>query len=120
MAGELFSFRWHDDFWVPLFQFDPVLPTLRAQPRRVLDELRGVFDDWDIARWYVRGHDDLHGRRPLALSGAVWRRTHCRGQVEPRLLNRNTARHLSHRTERQTHGNRSWTSRHTALASRGQ
>jgi hypothetical protein len=30
VAGDLFSFRWNDAFWVPLFQFDPVLLTLRA------------------------------------------------------------------------------------------
>jgi hypothetical protein len=67
VAGDLFSFRWNDAFWVPLFQFDPVLLTLRAAPRRVLAELHGALDGWAIANWHVRAHDDLHGQRPLDL-----------------------------------------------------
>lgn len=67
VAGDLFSFRWNDAFWVPMFQFDPVLLTLRAAPRRVLAELHGVLDGWDIAHWHVRARDDLHGQRPLDL-----------------------------------------------------
>lgn len=67
VAGQLFSFRWHDSIWLPMFQFDADLLTLREGPRRVLDELHGVFDGWDLAQWHVRPHDDLHGQRPLDL-----------------------------------------------------
>jgi uncharacterized protein (DUF2384 family) len=63
----LFSFRWHDSFWLPMFQFDAESLTMREAPRRVLDELHGVFDGWDMAQWHVRAHDDLHGQRPLDL-----------------------------------------------------
>ena len=67
VGGELFSFQWHDAFWVPLFQFDPQLLTRRDAPRQVLDELRGVMDGWEIAHWYVRENASLDGRRPLDL-----------------------------------------------------
>lgn len=67
VAGDLFSFRWHDAFWVPLFQFDPLLLNLRAAPHRVLKELHGVLDGWAIASWHVRPHAGLRGRRPLDL-----------------------------------------------------
>jgi hypothetical protein len=67
VAGQLFSFRWHDCFWVPMFQFDPDSLSLREPPRRVLDELRGVIDGWDLAHWYVRANDTLAGHQPLQL-----------------------------------------------------
>jgi len=67
VAGALFSFHWHETFWLPMFQFDPATMALREAPRRVLDELRGVFDGWDIAHWYVRANDALAGRRPIHL-----------------------------------------------------
>lgn len=67
VAGELFSFRWNETFWVPLFQFEPVHLTLRAAPRRVLNELHGVLDGWAIASWFVRAHEGLRQQRPLDL-----------------------------------------------------
>jgi hypothetical protein len=67
LAGQLFSFHWHDSFWLPVFQFEPMPPVPRAGPRRVLDELHGSLDGWSIANWYVRARDDLCGRRPLDL-----------------------------------------------------
>jgi hypothetical protein len=67
VAEQLFSFRWNDNFWLPMFQFDPVSLTLREAPRRVLDELHGVFDGWDMAHWHVRANDELGGQRPLDL-----------------------------------------------------
>lgn len=67
VAGQLFSFRWHDSFWLPMFQFDPLSLALREAPRRVLDELHGVYDGWDMAQWHVHPHADLGGKRPLDL-----------------------------------------------------
>lgn len=67
VAGELFSFRWNQTFWLPLFQFEPGLLSLRAAPRRVLDELHGVLDGWAIANWFARPHEGLGRRRPLDL-----------------------------------------------------
>ena len=65
VARQLFSFQWRDSFWLPMFQFDRHLLTLREAPRRVLDELRAALDGWEIAHWYVQRCDGLDGRRPL-------------------------------------------------------
>jgi Protein of unknown function (DUF2384) len=70
VAGKLFSFQWHDQFWLPLFQFDPLLLTQREAPRRVLDELHGALDGWAIAHWYVAPNTRLAGQRPLDLLDA--------------------------------------------------
>lgn len=66
-AGDLFSFHWQDSFWVPLFQFNPPLLSLRAAPHRVLEVLHGMLDGGAIASWYLRPHPDLLGQRPLDL-----------------------------------------------------
>ena len=70
VAGQLFSFHWHHDFWLPLFQLDPGTLALRDGPQRVLDELRDVCDGWTLARWHVQPHAALGGRQPLELIAA--------------------------------------------------
>jgi hypothetical protein len=67
VGGQLFSFQWHQDFWLPLFQFDPEHLLPREGPRRVLAELRGALDGWGVARWFVTPCPALEGRTPLAL-----------------------------------------------------
>ena len=67
VAGQLFSFEWHHDIWLPVFQLDPGTLAVREGPRRVLDELRGVLDGWALARWHVQPHAALGGRLPLDL-----------------------------------------------------
>jgi len=66
-AGHLFAVRWHEDLWVPRFQFqrDDFAP--KPAVHRVLAELGGAFDDWGIAAWFVLGNDWLAGRRPVDL-----------------------------------------------------
>lgn len=65
VAGELFSFQWHDSIWVPMFQFEPGVLTRREGPRRVLHEWHGVLDGWAIAHWYTQPNAWLDGRTPL-------------------------------------------------------
>jgi len=67
VSGQLFSFPWHDDFWLPMFQFDPVRLVPHEAPRRVLAELRGALDGWAIAHWYVTPHAALDERLPVDL-----------------------------------------------------
>jgi hypothetical protein len=67
VGGQLFSFTWHDDFWLPMFQFDPQRLTPGEAPRRVLAELRGALDGWAIAHWYLKPSHALGGGRPLDL-----------------------------------------------------
>lgn len=67
VAGQLFSFRWHDSIWLPRFQFSPDGRALRDAPLQVLAELGGVFDGWDLAGWYVADNGGLGDRRPIDL-----------------------------------------------------
>jgi hypothetical protein len=67
VGGQLFSFQWHDNFWMPAFQFDPELLCQREGPRRVLDTLQGALDGWALAHWYVQANPLLDGQRPLDL-----------------------------------------------------
>jgi hypothetical protein len=70
VAGQVFSFQWHDSFWLPMFQFEAEAMTLREAPRRVLDVLRFVLDGWSLAHWHVQPSMVLGGRRPLDLIDA--------------------------------------------------
>ncbi|MES2945688.1 MAG: hypothetical protein V4772_22700 [Pseudomonadota bacterium] len=67
VAGEIFSFEWHNTSWVPMFQFD--YPTLAVKPgaRHVLLELAGVFDGWMLAAWLAQPNSWLTGARPVEL-----------------------------------------------------
>jgi hypothetical protein len=67
VAGQVFSFRWHQDFWLPLFQFHPERFEPLEAPRRVTAELRGVMDGWAVASWYVTPLLALDGETPLAV-----------------------------------------------------
>jgi len=67
VAGQLFTFKWHDSFWLPMFQFDPERLSLQEGPRRVLNELHATLDGWSISRWYVQPNPRLEGQRPLDL-----------------------------------------------------
>lgn len=51
---EVISFEWQSKFWIPLFQFNPVGLTLRAGLGGILAELRGVYDDWELATWFAQ------------------------------------------------------------------
>jgi|688.fasta_scaffold16678_14 hypothetical protein len=64
-AGEMFGWAWQGELWLPLFQV--VWPELAVRPSasRVLAELRGVFDDWSLAQWFVQPSAWLRGQRPV-------------------------------------------------------
>lgn len=66
-SEEIFSFRWHGDSWVPMFQFDLRDLSVRPGPRQAVVELRPVFDDWGVAVWFVQPNSWLHGQPPLDL-----------------------------------------------------
>lgn len=70
VGGLVFSFRWHEDFWVPLFQFDKRDLSVRAVLRPVLAELATVFDGWAVGDWFVRPNARLLGERPIELLDA--------------------------------------------------
>ncbi len=65
IAGrELVSVTWRSQIWLPLFQFER--PFLDRNPTacEVVRALRTVYDDWELAEWFVRPHDLLAGRSP--------------------------------------------------------
>jgi hypothetical protein len=49
---------------LPLFQFDLPRGVVHPCMRPLLAELRGVFDDAELALWFVTPNDWLDGRRP--------------------------------------------------------
>jgi hypothetical protein len=52
---------------LPLFQFDLAHATDHPGMRPLLSELRGAFDDTELALWFVTGNDWLAGARPAQL-----------------------------------------------------
>ncbi|MDP4299005.1 hypothetical protein [Leptothrix discophora] len=75
VAREVFSFQWQEDFWLPMFQFDPVLLQPRAPTAQVLAALGAShdaadpahrLDGWALARWFVTPLAALDGATPLA------------------------------------------------------
>ena len=67
VAGQLFSLRWHDGVWLPLFQVDAGEHKVREAPRQVLEAFQGVLGGWDLARWFVGPLAALDGARPVDL-----------------------------------------------------
>ncbi len=67
VSGQLFSFAWLGNYWLPMFQFHAAGLGLRDEPRAVLRELVEVLDGWSLALWFVQPCTCLAGRCPLAL-----------------------------------------------------
>lgn len=49
---------------LPMFQFDPATSTIKPSMRPVMAELRGVFDEAELALWFVSPNNWLEGDRP--------------------------------------------------------
>ena len=69
VSGAILSFSWRQTLWVPLFQFEAGTSTVRPGVARVMDELQGAFDSWEMAVWFVQPNSSLNGLRPLDLLG---------------------------------------------------
>lgn len=62
-------FSRHSMLMLPCFQFDPVDCAIRPSAARVIEQLRGVLDDGELAQWFVQPHGHLQGGIPaLALA----------------------------------------------------
>jgi hypothetical protein len=48
-----------------MFQFEGVYMTVRRSVSAVLAELKGAFDDWDLATWFAFPNDWLDAQAPL-------------------------------------------------------
>jgi hypothetical protein len=67
LIGEIFSFEWQGDFWIPLFQLNPKELTSRQCVRQVLGELTNVFDGWALAVWFIQANAWLENKKPIDL-----------------------------------------------------
>jgi hypothetical protein len=63
------SFVWRGQTWLPLFQFDPDMQP-RADACAIVAELVGVYDDWELALWFVQPSEWLDDATPLERFGA--------------------------------------------------
>lgn len=67
IAGrDVVSVPWRAQFWIPMFQFER--PSLDVRPAAcdVIQALRPVYDDWELAEWFARPHELLAGRCPAS------------------------------------------------------
>jgi hypothetical protein len=62
---QVICFEWQSQSWLPLFQFNPVDMQPQAQLGQLLTELACVYDNWELASWFVRPHARLAQRSPL-------------------------------------------------------
>lgn len=67
LVGDVFSFEWQGNIWIPLFQFNPKELTGRQCVRQVLAELTNVFDGWTLAAWFIQTNAWLENRKPIDL-----------------------------------------------------
>jgi hypothetical protein len=63
---DVVSFEVHGQIWLPMFQFDPSDLHVRPGVKKVIDELRGVFDDWELAEWFAHPNSSLAGQTPAS------------------------------------------------------
>lgn len=61
---EIVSFTWLRRRWIPMFQFDDSM-CVKYEVKVLLDELRNVFDDIEIATWMVTENNYLDGTSPI-------------------------------------------------------
>ena len=64
------NFEMTGQICLPMFQFDPVNLQVHPSVLKVIHELRGVFDDWELAEWFGLPNSSLAGKTP---SSAVLR-----------------------------------------------
>ncbi len=65
VSGDIFSFEWQNDFWIPMFQFNSEDMSIKQEARRVVHELTAVLDNWTLALWFTQPNAWLKGRRPV-------------------------------------------------------
>ena len=70
VGREVFGFRWHEELWIPMFQFELRDLSTRTAHRPVLAELAPVFDQWSLADWFSRPNAWLCDRSPVSMLGS--------------------------------------------------
>ncbi len=72
VGKQAFSFAWNDDFWLPMFQFNPHDLHLHGGLRPLLGELADLMDGWALAHWFVEPNDALQGQSPVSAWHQRW------------------------------------------------
>ena len=68
IAGrEVLIVKSHGDIWLPLFQFDLDIGTIRTEASQMLATLTPAFDDWEMVTWFVEPNSWLGGEAPICL-----------------------------------------------------
>jgi hypothetical protein len=66
---QVVTIRWRSQTLLPLFQFDLRRSSLRPPIERVIAELTGVFDDFELAIWFSQPNSWLAGASPVQVLG---------------------------------------------------
>jgi hypothetical protein len=63
------AFEVHGQIWLPMFQFEPSTLQVRPGVLKVIEELRGVFDEWELVEWFGQPNSWLNGQSPASAIG---------------------------------------------------
>ena len=66
-AGQVFGFVWRRDLWIPMFQFDTDLLSIKPAVQEVRASLPASWSGWTTASWFAHPQDALCGGRPVDL-----------------------------------------------------
>ena len=70
VGREVFGFKWHEELWIPMFQFELRDLSIKTAHRPVLAELTPVFDNWSLADWFARPNAWLCEQSPVQVLGS--------------------------------------------------
>ncbi len=65
VSRDIFSFKFRNHFWIPMFQFDARDMSVKKEVRRVVNELQTVLDSWTLALWFTEPNAWLNEERPV-------------------------------------------------------
>ena len=65
VSRSVLNIQWGSQRLVPLFQFDVHGLSPRPSVAAVIRELADVFDDWELALWFVQPNPMLRGASPM-------------------------------------------------------
>ena len=57
----------HGEVWLPLFQFDLDIGTIRTEASQTLATLNPAFEGWEIVTWFVEPNSWLGGDAPICV-----------------------------------------------------
>jgi hypothetical protein len=91
-TGKLFGLWWHENLWIPMFQFELLGLIVAVGPQRVIANLGPGLDGWEIASWFVEPHSWLTENTP---EGRNISPIQCLGSRYPDVLDAARAYHFA-------------------------